>query len=109
MAAAAAAAAKSHQACLTLCGPIGGSPTGSSVHGISQARALEWGGIAFSDKVGYFRLIGIHDRLFHASNLITKEVPIVQVNVVIILPLVYTCTLLKDTASIRQYIALSFN
>ena len=38
---AAAAAAKSLQPCLTLCDPIDGSPPGSSVHGIFQARVLE--------------------------------------------------------------------
>ena len=47
-AAAAAAAAKSLQSCPTLCDPIDGSPPGSSVHGIFQARVLEWGAIAFS-------------------------------------------------------------
>ena len=47
-AAAAAAAAKSLQLCPTLCDPIDGSPSGSSVHGIFQARVLEWGAIAFS-------------------------------------------------------------
>ena len=36
------AAAKSLQLCPILCDPIGGSPTGSSVHGILQARTLEW-------------------------------------------------------------------
>ena len=46
-AAAAAAAAKSFQSCLTLCDPIDGSPPGSLVHGIFQARVLEWGAIAF--------------------------------------------------------------
>ena len=30
------------QSCLTLCNPMDGSPPGSSVHGISQARILEW-------------------------------------------------------------------
>ena len=30
------------QSCLTLCNPIGCSPAGSSVHGVSQARMLEW-------------------------------------------------------------------
>ena len=44
----AAAAAKSLQSCLTLCDSIDGSPPGSSVHGIFQARVLEWGAIAFS-------------------------------------------------------------
>ena len=42
-------AAKSFQLCLTLCDPIDGSPPGSSVHGIFQARVLEWGAITFSD------------------------------------------------------------
>ena len=45
---AAAAAAKSLQSCPTLCDPMDGSPPGSSVHGIFQARALEWVTIAFS-------------------------------------------------------------
>ena len=44
----AAAAAKSLQSCLTLCNPIDGSPLGSSVHGIFQARVLEWVAIAIS-------------------------------------------------------------
>ena len=44
----AAAAAKSLQLCPTLCDPIDGSPPGSSLHGIFQARVLEWGAIAFS-------------------------------------------------------------
>ena len=45
----AAAAAKSHQLCLTLCDPIDGSPPGSSVPGIFQARTLEWVAISFSN------------------------------------------------------------
>ena len=48
-AAAAAAAAKSLQSCLTLCDPIDGSPPGSPVHGILQARILEWVAISFSN------------------------------------------------------------
>ena len=47
--AATAAAAKSLQSCLTLCDPIDGSPPGSPIHGIFQARVLEWGAIAFSE------------------------------------------------------------
>ena len=46
---AAAAAAKSLQSCPTLCGPIDGSPPGSPIPGILQARLLEWGAIAFSN------------------------------------------------------------
>ena len=47
-AAAAAAAAKSLQSCRTLCNPIDGSPPGSPVPGILQARTLEWVAISFS-------------------------------------------------------------
>ena len=45
----AAAAAKSLQSCPTLCDPIDGSPTGSSVPGILQARTREWVAISFSN------------------------------------------------------------
>ena len=44
----AAAAAKSLQSCPTLCNPIDGSPPGSAVPGIFQARVLEWVAITFS-------------------------------------------------------------
>ena len=43
------AAAKSLQSCPTLCDPIDGSPPGSSVSGILQARILEWVAISFSN------------------------------------------------------------
>ena len=43
----AAAVAKSLQSCPTLCDPIDGSPLGSLVHGIFQARVLEWVAIAY--------------------------------------------------------------
>ena len=46
---AAAAAAKSLQSCPTLCDPIDGSPPGSPVPGILQARILEWVAISFSN------------------------------------------------------------
>ena len=45
----AAASAKSLQSCPTLCDPIDGSPLGSSVPGILQARILEWVAISFSN------------------------------------------------------------
>ena len=48
-AAAAAAAAKSLQSCPTLCDPRDGSPPGSPVPGILQARTLEWVAISFSN------------------------------------------------------------
>ena len=46
--AAAAAAAKLLHSCPTLCDPIDGSPPGSPVSGILQARTLEWVAISFS-------------------------------------------------------------
>ena len=42
-----AAAAKSLQSCPTPCDPIDGSPPGSSVPGILQARILEWAAIVY--------------------------------------------------------------
>ena len=45
----AAAAAKSLQSCLTLCNPTDGSPPGSPVPGILQARTLEWVAISVSN------------------------------------------------------------
>ena len=41
------------QSCLTLCDPMDCSLPGSSVHGICQARGLEWGAIAFSKNIYY--------------------------------------------------------
>ena len=46
-AAAAAASVKSLQSCPTLCDPIDGSPPGSRIPGILQARTLEWVAISF--------------------------------------------------------------
>ena len=60
-AAAAAAAAKSLQSCPTLSDPMDCSPPGSSVHGIFQARVLEWGAIAFSSA----SVMGQFDVLWH--------------------------------------------
>ena len=44
-------AAKSLQSCPTLCNPIDGSPPGSAVPGILQARTLEWVAISFSKQI----------------------------------------------------------
>ena len=49
----AAATAKSLQSCLTLCDTIDGSPPGSSIPGILQARILEWVAISFSKLIYY--------------------------------------------------------
>ena len=48
-----AAAAASFQSCLTLCDPRDGSPPGSPVPGILQARTLEWVAISFLDDYTY--------------------------------------------------------
>ena len=53
-AAAVATAAKSLQSCPTLCDPMDCSLPSSSVHGIFQARVLEWGAIAFSEILDYW-------------------------------------------------------
>jgi len=45
----AAAAAKSLQSRPTLCNPVGGSPPGSTIPGILQARTLEWVAISSSN------------------------------------------------------------
>ena len=52
-----AAAAKLLQSCLTLCDPIDGSPPGSSVPGILQARILEWVAISFSNACMHAKLL----------------------------------------------------
>ena len=41
------------QSCPTLCDPMDCSLPGSSIHGIFQARVLEWGAITFSEKICY--------------------------------------------------------
>ena len=51
------------QSCPTLCDPMDCSPPGSSVHGISQARILEWVAISFSR--GFFLTQGSNPGLWH--------------------------------------------
>ena len=46
------------QSCLTLSDPMDCSPPGSSVHGVLQARAPEWGAIAFSDLQAIYKQQG---------------------------------------------------
>ena len=55
--AAAAAAGKLLQSCPTLCDPIDGSPSGSSIPGILQARTLEWAAISFSNACMHAKLL----------------------------------------------------
>ena len=58
------AVAKSLQSRLTLCDPIDGSPTGSPIPGILQARTLEWVAITFSRCVAFN---------FGSAKLLSKE------------------------------------
>ena len=55
--------AKLLQSCLTLCNPMDYSPSGSSVHGILQARMLEWVAMPFSR--GIFPMQGLNSCLLH--------------------------------------------
>ena len=48
------------QSCPTLSDPVDCSPPGSSVHGIFQARVLEWGAIAFSVNTVLMHIYGIY-------------------------------------------------
>ena len=74
----AATAAKLHQSCSTLCDPIDGSPSGSSVSGILQARILEWVVISFSNawkwKVKVKSLS--HGRLFETPWTVAYQAPL---------------------------------
>ena len=45
------------QSCLTLSDPLDCSPPGSSVHGIFQARVLEWGAIALASELIYIYIV----------------------------------------------------
>ena len=57
------------QLCPTLSDPMGCSLPGSSVHGIFQARVLEWGGIAFSEHVhSTIYKIDMKDLLYGTGN-----------------------------------------
>ena len=60
---AAAAAAKSRQSCPTLCDPTAGSPPGSPVPGILQARTLEWVAISFSNAWKWKVKVKSHSRV----------------------------------------------
>ena len=69
---AAASAAKSLHSCLILCDPMDGSPPGSSIPRILQAKILEWVAISFSTKASYKELI-ISFFLMHYSRLLSRD------------------------------------
>jgi len=62
--AAAAAAAESLQSCLTLCHPIDGSPPGSSIPGILQARILKWVAISLSNACMHAKSLQLYPTLW---------------------------------------------
>ena len=67
-----------HQLCLTLCDPIDGSPSGSPVPGILQARTLEWVAISFSN-AWKWKVKGkslIHVQLFTTPWTATHQAPL---------------------------------
>ena len=64
------------QSCPTLSNPIDCSPPGSSIHGIFQARVLEWGAIAFTADSTYVTSI-IHMHRF--SEIAIKSIEVVRV------------------------------
>ena len=74
----AAAAAKTLHSCLTLCDPIDGSPPGSSVPGILQARTLEWVAISFSNALKWKVKVKSlsHVRLFATPWTIAYQAPL---------------------------------
>ena len=59
------------QSCLTLCNPMDWSLPGSSIHGIFQARVLEWGAIAFSEAVYKCHYIQLNDDAFEFNYVLT--------------------------------------
>ena len=62
----AAAGAKSLQSCPTLCDPIDGSPPGSAVLGILQARTLEWVAISIYSNIKNVQILVVAES--HVSN-----------------------------------------
>ena len=54
--------------CPTLCYPMDCSPPGSSVHGISQARILEWVAVSFSSNDGYMLYFCPNQQLYNTES-----------------------------------------
>ena len=65
-------AAKSLQSCLILCDPIDGSPSGSPVPGILQARTLEWVAISFSNMTNLDSILKNRDITFPTKVCLVK-------------------------------------
>ena len=80
-----AAAAKSLQSCPTLCDPMDCSPPGSSIHGICQARVLEWGAVAFS------KVSTLHSQFVPPSPSPTVPTSLFSVSASLFLPCKFCC------------------
>ena len=63
------------QSCPTLRDPMDCSPPGSSIHGIFQARVLEWGAIAFSDIINKRSLISRREIRWKRKTIRNKFIP----------------------------------
>ena len=74
------AAAKSLQSCLTLCDPLDGSPPGSPVPGILQARTLEWVAIAFSWKWGSVQFSSVTQSYPTLCDPMSRSMPVLPVH-----------------------------
>ena len=62
------------QSCPTLSDSMDCSPPGSSIHGILQARVLEWGAIAFSSLVGERHLKSSFSKQKHNCKVVTAHI-----------------------------------
>ena len=90
------------QSCPTLSDPMDCSPPGSSIHGIFQARVLEWGAISFSDYLSRFHIYAlIHDICFPLSDISLELTQICSFLWLNIIPL-YICT----TASLYMHLLM---
>ena len=69
------------QSCLTLSDPMDCSLPGSSVHGIFQARVLEWGAIAFSEEYTELYKKDLHDPYYHDGVITHLEPDILECKV----------------------------
>ena len=72
--------------CLTLSNPMDYSPPGSSAHEIFQARVLEWGAIAFSDRIMLLPLISCSASSASLPNNLWQPLIIFSVSIVLPLP-----------------------
>ena len=73
-----AAAAESLQSCLTVCDPTDGSPPGSPIPGILQARALEWVAISFSSLPLKFEEITVQSKGALIISMVINEIVFVS-------------------------------